>query len=365
MNGSPPVIGEVRRVLFLSHSHAYGAFRVGSHHYARELARAGADVVHLSTPISRIHRLLGRVTAEEESPVPRGPHADADGVSHLVPRTTLPLPVGRFSVARELRRYGIDPAFDAVLIDQPLLWDSAVRALAPRLVYRPTDLYPSGVKNRLQRTIRDVADGVVATSEVVLRELGGFSQPRRVIGNGVDVAHFTQGTPERGGRPPVCVYAGALDSRFDWQQLSAWALAHPEVKFVVAGPSPQPTAPLSENIELVGSIAYDALPALLHDARVGLLPLSDDPLNAGRSPMKLHEYLAAGLAVVARGTSVIRSDSAAGMFTYDNEVDAGTALTRALGSASPNAGGVRVAANESWQMKAGELAAFLNALPAR
>ena len=44
------------RILFLSHSHPFGAFRVGSHHYARVLSERGADVVHLSTPISLIHR---------------------------------------------------------------------------------------------------------------------------------------------------------------------------------------------------------------------------------------------------------------------------------------------------------------------
>jgi hypothetical protein len=62
---------------------------------------------------------------------------------------------------------------------------------------------------------------------------------------------------------------------------------------------------------------------------------------------------------------VIRSDSAAGVFTYNSDADAESALTRALGGPSPNESGVRLAANESWQMKAGELAAFLSALPVR
>ena len=37
--GTPPA-----RILFLSHSHPFGAFRVGSHHYARVLAARGADL---------------------------------------------------------------------------------------------------------------------------------------------------------------------------------------------------------------------------------------------------------------------------------------------------------------------------------
>src|SRR6478752_1836517 len=110
MSGTP----DRPRFLFLSHSHAFGAFRVGSHHYARTLAQGGAETVHLSTPISLAHRLTGRVSSAQDAEVPRGPHRDADGVTHLVPRTILPRPYGAFRVASELRRHGIDPHFDAV-----------------------------------------------------------------------------------------------------------------------------------------------------------------------------------------------------------------------------------------------------------
>ncbi len=50
------------RILFLSHTHAFGPFRVGSHHYARTLARGGAEVVHLSTPLSPAHRATNTPT---------------------------------------------------------------------------------------------------------------------------------------------------------------------------------------------------------------------------------------------------------------------------------------------------------------
>ena len=352
------------RILFLSHSHAFGAFRVGSHHYARALARSGVDVVHLSTPISLAHRVTGRVSREASSAVPRGPRRDVDGVTHLVPRTALPVPYGRFRVADELHRHDIDPAFDAVLLDQPLLWDASVRALSTRLVYRPTDLYPAGVKEQQQRRILAAADGVVATSAEVLRELGPLGIPTLVLENGVDAARFTS-TGATGERSPLCVYVGALDGRFDWYQLNAWARAHPHVRFAVAGPSARPPVDVATNVDLLGSVPYDALPALLQGARVGLLPLSDDPLNAGRSPMKLYEYLAAGLVVVSRETPVIRPDEGAGVFTYAAAGEADSALRRALEHPTPNMAGMQRAAAESWETKTGALTAFLSGLPAR
>lgn len=355
--------GAIRRILFLSHSHPFGPFRVGSHHYARVLAQRGVEVVHVSTPLSLSHRVTGRVDRAKVDVLPRGPHRDADGITHLVPRTLLPAPLGQFRVARELGRHGISPRFDAAMIDQPLLWDSSVRALAPRLVYRPTDAYPGGVKAALQRRIIAAADGVVATSSEVLRELGAVRVPTLVLENGVDAARFT--TSADTPRGAVCVYVGALDDRFDWQRVDAWARANPEVTFTIAGPDARPPAELPRNVDLRGPVAYDALPALLQGARVGLLPLSDDPLNAGRSPMKLYEYLAAGLAVVSRATPVLRADEGAGVFTYSSSDDANAALARALANVSPNVAGVARAAGAGWEAKAAALAEFVGGLPVR
>lgn len=350
---------ERMRVLFLSHSHPFGPFRVGSNHYARLLASRGAEVVHLTTPISLAHRVTGRVRSADVANVPRGPHRDADGVTHLIPRTILPAPLGAFRVARHLQRNGIRGRFDAVLIDQPLLWDSSVRGLTDTLVYRPTDLYPSGLKHRIQQQILDAVDAVVATSNEVLRSLGARGRPSLVLANGADTARFAPAAPEGNARPVRCVYVGALDGRFDWDRLAAWARARTDVHFAIAGPDPHPPHPLPQNVELLGAVAYDAVPALLHDARVGLLPLSDDPLNAGRSPMKLYEYLAAGLTVLARETPGIRPQDEIGVFTYSGDDDADAALDRALAHTSPNTAGIRAASDSSWERKADELIAFL------
>lgn len=355
-----------RRILFLAHSHAFGPFRVGSHHYARALARAGADVVHLSTPISLAHRLTGRVDRAATAALPSGATRDADGVVHVVPRTTVPRPYGTFRVTRALERSGIRPEFDAVLLDQPLLWDDSVRTLAPRLVYRPTDLYPDGLKARLQREIVAAADGLVATSPEVFHGLGALDIPSLVLPNGVDAARFTSAAGAAPAeRPATAVYVGALDARFDGNRVIAWADAHPTVRFVIAGPGAVPPAPLPPNVQVPGAVAYDELPALLREARVGLLPLSDDPLNAGRSPMKLYEYLAAGLAVVSRETPVLRQDAAAGVFTYAGPDDADSALAAALAHPSPNLAGVACAADETWEAKSAALMVFVDALPAR
>lgn len=353
------------RILFLSHSHPFGPFRVGSHHYARVLSQRRADVVHLSTPISLAHRVTGRVDRGDLAAVPRRPQRDADGVLHIVPRTALPAQLGAPTVGRMLRHEGIAAGFDAVLIDQPLLWDDSVRSLGRTLIYRPTDLYPDGLKHGLQERIVDAADGVVATSDEVLRGLGALRVPSLVLSNGADVGRFASPAGADSARDARCVYVGALDDRFDWERVVAWARARPDARFVIAGPDARPPHPVPANVEILGAVPYDEVPALLHTARVGLLPLSDNPLNAGRSPMKLYEYLAAGLAVVARETPGIRERSEVGIEVYTDDTDADAALERALRHPSPNLAGARVATEESWERKTDALEDFLRSVRER
>lgn len=344
------------RVLFVSHSDAFGAFRVGSHHLAREMARAGHDVVHVSTPISVAHRVLGRVSEERRSAVPSGPLV-VDGVRHVVPRSLLPAGAGRFNLAQWLDRYpDTRGVFDIAFIDQPLMWSGVITDLARILIYRPTDEYPSGVKARLQAQILAAAHGVVATSPVVLRALGEVHQPSIVVPNGVDIDVFSRDAGVT--RETRCVYVGAFDSRFDWSQVAEWTASFPAVEFLLAGPVDSVPIGLPRNVRLRGAVPYREVPALLQSSTVGLLPLSDDPLNSGRSPMKLFEYLASGLTVVSRETPVLSHDPEHGIFTYRDRDSALAALNSALESAAPNARGRVRARSEEWSIKADQILRF-------
>jgi glycosyltransferase involved in cell wall biosynthesis len=83
------------------------------------------------------------------------------------------------------------------------------------------------------------------------------------------------------------------------------AAARPDVEFVIIGSGtgvPALVAAAMRNVHLLGPRPYALLPAYLQHARAGLLPLNDHPANAGRSPMKLYEYAAAGIPVLASRT---------------------------------------------------------------
>jgi teichuronic acid biosynthesis glycosyltransferase TuaH len=348
------------QVVFISHTHAGGIFRVGSHHLARELSIRGYDVAHVSTPFSTAHAALGKGADGRKQQSRLGAQRDEHGVLHVVPRTILP---ARFSTSRYLQNVLRDTGFLGarfMLVDQPLMSAGPLTRFAETVVYRPTDLYPDGAAASKQRALLKLAAGVIATSDEVLQALPLDRQiPRITIENGVEFSRFAApSASERSG----AVYVGALDERFDWDAIRQLALAVPDAPVRLAGPADSAPTGLPTNVELLGSVPYADVPALLARARVGLLPLSDSPSNRGRSPMKLFEYLAAGLRVVSRETPVISARSLPGVFTYQQAQRGADLYSAEHIHADSNTAGIEAARLQDWAAKADEVERFLLSL---
>jgi glycosyltransferase involved in cell wall biosynthesis len=261
---------------------------------------------------------------------------------------------------RRLRRAGF-PAFDITLVDQPMFQGIWRRVPTRRVVYRPTDIYAGGAWAEAERKILARADAVVATSEAVLRALDlPDALPTLVLENGVDFARFAsslENPPPRAG----AVYVGALDQRLDWHWLRRLAEAAPEVSITVAGPARQ-VPDLPTNVTAIGPVDYARVPGLLQAHAVGLLPFTESPLNAGRSPMKLFEYLAAGLYVLGSDFSRSGMGGLPGVTLTRDVPAAAAALRRAVREAKTNDKGREVASQEDWAVKARTLEGFLAAL---
>ncbi|MCK9919822.1 MULTISPECIES: glycosyltransferase family protein [Microbacterium] len=351
------------RVLFVSHTYPSGVFRVGSHHLSRELAVQGHEVLHVSTSFSLVHQLLRRVDASQMTAYRSNANGSRSGVIDLIPRTVLPVRYLRQARwGSVLGNVGWKRA-DVTFVDEPMMWSRTLRDVSGTLVYRPTDLYLEGVKERRQRQILRHVDGVVATSRTVLEGLGPLEIPSMVMENGVEHASFASAD---GPRRRSATYVGALDGRFDWNAIEILSRGFPEWTFSIVGPG-SPPRPFPNNVEILGPVPYPQIPLELSRSRIGLLPLSSDPLNAGRSPMKLYEYLSAGLVVVSRQTSQLAPNADVGIFTYDSDTSLLSAFAAAAGAANAaaNLAGVAHAASQDWSRKAQELLRFARSLRPR
>ena len=357
-----PASSQPNTVLFLSHSHDNGVFKVGSHHLARELARMDLQVAHVSTPFSMAHALFARSQPERMKRAREGVRIDTNGVKHLIPGSLLP---AQYSTAAYLvhamKAVGMERP-DIVFVDQPLMLCKMLFETGATTIYRPTDLYLRGAARRLQSKYVERCGGVAATSGKVLESLPTVTnQPRMVIPNGVEYSRFHAADPaaHRSG----AVYVGALDSRFDWDAIIAMARAHPSLKISLVGPVSTIPTGLPPNVEIQGPMSYQDVPQHLARFSVGLLPLSDDPSNAGRSPMKLFEYLAAGLYVVATAVrGLTERPDLPGCFFYTQRGEAAGALGHALAMQGSNTAGMESARAQDWREKARQLLHFARSL---
>jgi glycosyltransferase involved in cell wall biosynthesis len=100
---------------------------------------------------------------------------------------------------------------------------------------------------------------------------------------------------------PVLGVIGLIDQRIDIDLLCLLAARHPEWTIAVVGPTIVDTAPLAAhaNIRLLGRQPYARVPELCKGLAAGLVPFVLDEHTRDINPIKLREYLSAGLPVIA------------------------------------------------------------------
>jgi glycosyltransferase involved in cell wall biosynthesis len=113
---------------------------------------------------------------------------------------------------------------------------------------------------------------------------------------------------------------------------------------------------------VLGPRRQSELPAVLRGASVGLIPYLASPLTASIFPMKVYEYLAAGLPVVSTPLPALSEVSEIG--TAGNASEMAARIEAALSEDDP---GLRIersraAAGHSWEARLEQLAAAVREL---
>ncbi|MGH9643774.1 MAG: glycosyltransferase [Terriglobales bacterium] len=373
------------RVAFLSHTAMGGDLVVGSHQLAKAIAREGHHVIHISAPLSIVHLSLLLREPFARTRLRRW-LAGGQNFAHvfdIVPFTWLPWQLARLSpkwmdsYSRHMLMGPVRPistsqlnTIHALIVDEPRLIGLATTHTGRTLIYRATDLYAHMRSDSriidAEREICRRADVLVATSAPVaehLRQISG--RDVQIISNGVEFEHFASApfSTESGDfhlpgyRENRAIYAGAFDRRFGREALRVAAEQLPHKHFILVGPGGRELARAmaKPNVCALGAVDYRILPTVLKQCCVGLLPLSADVSNCGRSPMKLYEYAAAGLAVAATSTEELRRRRLATLCLAELDTSFPGAVAEAFCRASDAAAVASARASaqqESWDHKA-------------
>ncbi len=195
--------------------------------------------------------------------------------------------------------------FDApLLIDCLDLWPELFVKAAPALA-RPFVRIAALPLFRLRRRNVDAADLVIAVAETYRRAITGSSSVRSTtIPIGVDVRALAV-VSERDSKRIRVIYAGSLGEAYDLDTVleAASMLRHEGIDFVIAGRGPAEERLRNRigssgltNVTMVGHVSEAELPRLYGAADIALAPYIASSTVA--LPLKLFDYLAAGLPVV-------------------------------------------------------------------
>lgn len=320
----------------------------------------------------------------------RGPR-EVDGLNALSP---LVLPFHSSSLARAINRrllpLLVTRAARKLGLRNPILWgyvpqaEVLIDALDPALVvYHCVDdiaaqpgVDAAGFAAAEERFAKR-ADLVLASAPALAKRIGSVARNVIYAPNVADTDLFATALEPGPLDPalaklshPLIVFTGAVvATKLDVDLLVVLARARPNWSFALVGPAgagdPRTniSALVSEpNVHLLGRRSYEQLPSVLRAADAGLIPYERNELTNSIFPMKVYEYLAAGLPVVA--TPLPALTEIADVATAPDAAGLASLLDQALAADSPElrVARSRRAASHSWEKRLEEIATAIEAL---
>ncbi len=325
-----------------------------------------------SHDLSRLMSRIRRTPAERPKP--------SENAAPAVVRPRV-VPLHGLGVARSLSSISLRRQVKSLPYPRDVLWSFSPVTLGierdfARTVYHSVDLlheFP-GVHRKstlhAEAELLTAADAAIASTELIrdhMTALVGGTRPL-LWRNVADIQPFLDADPvERG---PRALFAGTLTPyKLDLDLLSA--LLAGGVDLHIAGPvgidgssSPELGNLLGHTgVTYHGNLSRKDLADLAVSCRVGIIPYRVSPYTQGVDPLKIYEYLAAGLAVVA--TPLPSLAGATGDVAVESGPDFVGAVLKELSYESDGrviATRRELAEAHSWQVRIGEVEELLSRL---
>lgn len=317
--------------------------RTGIHHYAELFARNGWDVFFLSSQLSPLHfiRKEDRVYSKEKIRLwARGGEWENNIFSYsyftvlpilpfwssdFIVRNTLKFTPPRLS--KVIKKHGFSHP-DLIWIENPHFVELPSMVKHKALLFRINDDL-SGFKGNSSFIVKRYQDAIKSADLVITTAKGLYNGNMNLgckvlyLPNGVNPDHFVGNFPEpeeyKDIPSPRILYTGVIATWFDQELLIQCAKKFRDASFVIIGPAVVDISKMAsvENIHMLRSKKYEELPAYLTYADVGIIPFKINKLVKSVNPIKLYEYMAAGLPVVCTDWKEIREMQSPAMIARD------------------------------------------------
>lgn len=321
-----------KKVLMAVANYYTSPFQVGSHHYARAFEKLGYEVLFISNPISPIHKIFANSNElKERERIYKKCGESAGGIFYYVPRSLF-TPQNKLFLSSNfvlknwqnftypnllnfIKERGFGEV-DILWFDSPLFGFLLDAITYKKSILRIAD-YSKGfnavsdAQFDAEINIANKVDAVIYTAKNLKEKYAEIKDKSKMkyVPNGIDLDFFKtadrslpqelEDIPE-----PRVIYVGAIHDWFDVDLVHYCAKNLPNYSFIIIGPEQKDLSLLKKlkNIHILGSIPYAKILAFLYNSQVGIIPFNvkDYPdLVNSINPLKVYEYFAAGIPVVA------------------------------------------------------------------
>lgn len=318
-----------KKILIAAANHWTSPYQVGSHHYARIFAKNGWEVLFISDPISPFHYLMKEKNQlNERARIRKGlVESGNKNISIYVPLalfTPNEKPFFRTGfVTNNWYRFTVPNIIKYVKScgfgNVDLLWFDSITQYFwiksiqyGKSIFRISDRMDAFKKispnlKKLEISLKEKADIIIYTAKDLESYLEDYKDKTAFVPNGVDLEHFSNSKKEipndlKTIPKPLAIYIGAVDEWFDIDLMASIAKKCNDISFVIIGDPKINVSTLKniQNIYLLGKRRYEDIPAYLYNSDVGIIPFNiNHPVVRSVNPIKLYEYMACGLPVVA------------------------------------------------------------------
>jgi glycosyltransferase involved in cell wall biosynthesis len=284
---------------------------------------------------------------------------------------------------RILLRLQVKRAMRQLRFKRPINWvfnpAAAVIARAfdeDLLIYHCVDEYTafSGVASQhlaeLEEQLLKKSDVVIVSADLLYQSKSKFNPNTFIVRHGVDYKHFSKALAEETQIPdeikllphPIIGFFGLIADWVDVDLMAYVASKFPEGSLVVLGKSTTDVSVLERqpNAYLLGRKPYQNLPAYCKGFDVALMPFRINELTLNANPLKVREYLAAGLQVVS---TPIPEVQVLGLCRIAGDKDDYVEqIIQALADPGPSRERSLAIQHESWEAKLKEISDYLGPL---
>ncbi|HJX91741.1 MAG TPA: glycosyltransferase [Pyrinomonadaceae bacterium] len=241
------------------------------------------------------------------------------------------------------------------------------------LIYQCVDEYTafSGVASNhlaeLEEQLLKRSDVVIVSADLLYQSKAKHNPNTFIVRHGVDYDHFSKALAESTVVPdeikdlprPIIGFFGLIADWVDVDLMAYVASKFPEGSLVLLGKSTTDVSVLERgpNVHLLGRKTYQSLPSYCKGFDVALMPFRLNELTLNANPLKVREYLAAGLPVIS--TPIPEVEILGQCRIAGDRDDFVREVREALRDPGPSKERSLAISHESWEAKLNEIAGYL------